>query len=123
MPWWGPRREGAPVNQPRRTTERRGSVFSAAGWMVGLSILLFWLPIVGPFIAGFVGGRRAVTVGRALIAAFAPAVLLAVVVVAILAAFELPIIGAVAGIGVAIVILVEDIPLFIGAWLGAALEV
>lgn len=91
--------------------------------MVGLSILLFWLPIVGPFIAGFVGGRRAVTVGRALIAAFAPAVLLAVVVVAILAAFELPIIGAVAGIGVAIVILVEDIPLFIGAWLGAALEV
>lgn len=97
-------------------------MFSAAAWMVGLSVALFWLPIVGPFIAGFVGGRRAVTVGRALVAAFAPAVLLAVAVVLILAAFELPVIGTVAGIGVALFVLAEDIPLFIGAWLGAALE-
>lgn len=88
--------------------------------MVGLSIALFWLPIAGPFIAGFVGGRRAVTIGRATVAAFAPAVILALVVIGILAAFELPVIGAVAGIGVAIVILAEDIPLFLGAWLGAA---
>lgn len=110
------------MDDPTRSTERRGSTVTAAAWMVGLSVLLFWLPIAGPFIAGFVGGRRAVTVGKAILAAFAPAVILAVVVTAILAAFELPVIGAVAGIGVAVVILVEDIPLFLGAWLGAALS-
>ncbi len=88
--------------------------------MIGLSIVLIWLPVLGPLIAGFVGGRRAVTVGKALAAAFAPAVLVGIVVALILAAFELPIIGTVAGIGVAIAVVVESVPLFIGAWLGAA---
>lgn len=97
-----------------------GSTPAAAAWMVGLSLLLFWLPVVGPFIAGFVGGRKAATMGRATIAAFAPAVLLGIVVVAILAAFDLPVIGAVAGIGVVIAVVVQDVPLFIGAWMGAA---
>lgn len=102
------------------TSERSGSTLAAAGWMVGLSILLFWIPVAGPFIAGFVGGRKAVTMGKALVAALAPAVLVAVIVIAVLAAFELPVIGAVAGIGLAIAVLVEDVPLFIGAALGAA---
>lgn len=93
----------------------------AAGWMVGLSVLLFWLPVVGPFVAGFFGGRRATTVGRAMLAAFAPAVLIALLVVLVLAAFDLPAIGAIAGVGVGIAVLVQDVPLFIGAWLGAAI--
>lgn len=102
------------------TQPRSGSTVGAAGWMVGLSILLFWLPVVGPLIAGFVGGRRATTVGRALLAAFAPAVLVGVLVVLVLAAFDLPVIGAIAGVGLAIAVLVQDVPLFLGAWLGAA---
>lgn len=89
--------------------------------MVALSVALFWLPVAGPLIAGFVGGRHATTVGRAMVAAFAPAVLVAALVVTVLAAFDLPIIGAVAGAGVGIAVLVEDLPLFAGAWLGAAL--
>lgn len=103
------------------TQPHAGSTVSAAGWMVGLSLLLFWLPVVGPFAAGFVGGRRATTVGRALAAAFVPALLVGVLVVVILAAFDLPVIGAIAGIGFAIAVLVQDVPLFIGAWLGAAM--
>lgn len=103
------------------TQPRSGSTAGAAGWMVGLSILLFWLPVAGPFIAGLVGGRRATTVGRALVAAFVPAILVGVLVVLVLAAFDLPIIGAIAGVGFAIAVLVQDVPLFAGAWLGAAM--
>lgn len=88
--------------------------------MIALSILLFWLPVIGPFLAGLVGGRKATTVGRAIVAAFAPAVLVGLLVVLLLAAFSLPVIGAVAGLGLAIAVLVQDVPLFVGAWLGAA---
>ena len=97
-----------------------GSTARAAGWMIALSILLFWLPVAGPFAAGFFGGRQATTVGRALLAAFAPAVLVGLLVVLALAAFDLPVIGAIAGVGLAIAVLAQDVPLFIGAWIGAA---
>lgn len=53
---------------------REGSVASAALWMFLLSILLFWLPIVGPLIAGFVGGRKAGSLGNAILAVFLPAI-------------------------------------------------
>lgn len=36
-------------------TPARGSLVSAMNWMGGLSLLLFWLPVFGPLIAG-VGG-------------------------------------------------------------------
>ena len=47
-------------------------------WMGGLGLLLFWLPVLGPFIAGLVGGWKAGSIKRALIAVFLPAVLLGV---------------------------------------------
>ena len=53
-----------------------GSVFWGAFWMFLISVLLFWLPGVGGFIAGIVGGRAAGSVGNALLAAFLPAIVL-----------------------------------------------
>jgi hypothetical protein len=97
----------------------RGSVLRAALWMIGLSIVLFWLPILGPAIAGFVGGTKAKTMGKAMIAAFLPAVLLGAAVAAVLLLFDLPLIGTIAGVGIFIVILAEDVPMFAGAALGA----
>lgn len=99
-----------------------GSVFGAAMWMIGVSILLFWLPVAGPAIAGFIGGAKAGTVGRAMIAAFVPALLLGALVAGVLLLFDLPLIGTIAGIGVLIWILAEDVPMFIGAALGAILN-
>lgn len=99
-----------------------GSVANAALWMIGLSILLFWLPVIGPAIAGFIGGTKAKTMGKAMAAAFVPAILLGVAVAAVLIAFDLPLIGTIAGIGVLIAILVEDVPMFIGAAVGAAMS-
>lgn len=96
-----------------------GSVSKAAVWMIGLSVLLFWLPVLGPAIAGFVGGTEARTLGKAMTAALIPAVLVGLLVALLLSAFDLPVIGTVAGIGIGIAVLIQDIPMFIGAAFGA----
>lgn len=48
--------------------------------MSGLSLLLFWLPVAGPLIAGAVGGYKAGDLRRALLAVFLPAVGLGVLI-------------------------------------------
>jgi len=58
------------VDRPRAP----GSFAAAVNWMGGLTLLLFWLPVVGPLIAGVVGGIKAGTVGRAVAAVFVPAI-------------------------------------------------
>jgi hypothetical protein len=103
-----------------RTHQRSPSLFAAAGVMLALSLLLFWLPILGPLIAGVIGGRMAGTVGRALALAVLPAIAMAVLIVLGLAAFDLPVLGTVVGIGVFIVVLVQDLPLLAGAAFGGA---
>ena len=86
--------------------------------MMILAVGLSWLPILGPLIAGFVGGRMIGEEKRALGVALIPAVALAVVLWLILAAFDLPVLGAVAGLGALIVVAVQEIPLLVGAWFG-----
>lgn len=61
----------------------RSSVLGAMCWMIGISFLLnvalCWLPVVGhvaaALIGGYIGGRRAGTAGRALLAAVLPCIL------------------------------------------------
>ena len=50
------------------TNGSEGSILSAIVWMFIISILLFWLPVVGPLVAGFVGGMKAGGVGSAVLA-------------------------------------------------------
>jgi hypothetical protein len=92
---------------------------SAAGIMLVLSLLLFWLPLAGPFIAGFVGGRRAGNGATAVTIALLPAILLGGLVALVLSAVDLPVLGTLAGIGVFVAVLVQDIPLLLGAYAGA----
>lgn len=88
--------------------------------MLILALLLSWLPILGPLIAGFVGGRMVGEERRALGIALLPAVLMAVVLWLVLAAFDLPVLGAVAGFGALVVIAVQELPLLAGAWFGGS---
>ena len=44
-------------------------------WMGGTVAAVFWMPVVGPLIAGVVGGVKDGTVRRAVAAVFVPAVL------------------------------------------------
>lgn len=105
-----------------RVSAERGSVGSATLWMVGLSILLFWIPTVGPLIAGFVGGRKAGGIGAAVVAAIIPAILVSVLLLVLAILIDLPIIGALVGAGLFFVILFESAPLLIGAVLGGAVN-
>ena len=54
----------------------KGSILMAIFWMIVISLLLFWLPGLGPLIAGIVGGKVAGGVLRGLTAVFVPALLL-----------------------------------------------
>jgi hypothetical protein len=101
---------------------RPGSVISATLWMFVLSVLLFWLPILGPLIAGFVGGRKAGGVGNAILAVILPALVFGVVLFLLASILTgLPIFGFIAGAGGAGLALAHIGPLLVGAIVGAIL--
>lgn len=104
----------------RPSSQHRGATVQGGVWMLILAVLLSWLPILGPLVAGFVGGRMIADEKRALGVALIPAVVLAVVLWAILAAFDLPVLGAIAGFGALVVIAVQELPLLAGAWFGGS---
>jgi hypothetical protein len=102
--------------------ERTGSVTSAIIWMFILSIVLFWLPILGPLIAGFVGGRKAVTVPNALLAVFLPAILIGLALFFFASLITgVPLIGFLAGAGGVALATAHIGPLLFGAIIGALL--
>ncbi len=55
--------------------EKKGSITIGMIWMFVISLLLFWLPAIGPLIAGIVGGKVAGGVGSGLLAAILPGLL------------------------------------------------
>ena len=102
---------------------RRGSIPSAMAWMIGLSILLSWIPIFGGLIAGYVGGSKAGSLGRAVAAVFLPGFILWVTMIflgPLLA--SIPILGGIfatiAGLGTFAISTMHMIPLLIGAVIG-----
>jgi hypothetical protein len=99
----------------------KGSILRASLWMFLLSIVLFWLPVAGPFIAGVVGGRMAGSAGRGITAALLPAAIVAVLAFIVAAIFALPVVGAVAGFGIVVVAIIQSIPLLAGAIIGGIL--
>jgi hypothetical protein len=102
--------------------QRAGSIGSAVIWIFVLSILLFWLPILGPLIAGFVGGRKAGGLGNALIACILPGILLAVFLFLFASTLTLiPLVGFLAAAGGLALAFAHIGPLLLGAILGAVL--
>ncbi len=101
---------------------RPGSVGSAILWMFVLSILLFWLPILGPLIAGFVGGRKAGSLGNAILAVLLPGIVFGVLLFFLSTMLTgIPLFGFVAGAGGLAIALIHVGPLLIGAIVGAIL--
>ncbi|HET7314364.1 hypothetical protein [Salinisphaera sp.] len=97
----------------------KGSLVMAIIWMAVISLVLFWLPLVGPLLAGFVGGRTAGGAGRGLLAAILPALVLCLILAAAGASLTgLPVIGAIASISLFLVIVIQGFPLLIGAVIG-----
>ena len=102
--------------------KRPGSVASAILWMFVLSIVLFWLPVFGPLIAGFVGGRKAGTLGDAILAVILPGLVFGVLLFLLASVLTgLPVIGFLAGAGGLVLAVAHIGPLLIGAIIGAIL--
>jgi hypothetical protein len=101
------------------TPVKRGSIAAAIGWMFLLDLLLFWVPVIGPLVAGFVGGRVAGSLGNAITAVFLPAIIFGIlffVLTTVLSA--MPLLGALAGFGAFAFTVAHVGPLLIGAIAG-----
>lgn len=90
--------------------------------MAFLSVLLFWLPAVGPVIAGVVGGQKAGGVFSAIVATLLPSVILGILVFSFGGVLTgIPLLGLIAGAGAVVFGLAHVGPLLIGAIVGGAL--
>lgn len=100
--------------------ERRGSLVAAMNWMGCLALLLFWLPVAGPLIAGFVGGVKAGSIGRAVAAVFLPALGIGIMVTVAVASLADWIWGwgFLAGLGGVTLMLLNVGPMLLGALAG-----
>lgn len=78
----------------------RRSIVLGAVVMFLVNALLFWLPFLGPLIAGFVGGRLSGGVIEALIAAILPSLLIGALLFVLGSAITgIALIGVIAGAG------------------------
>jgi len=101
----------------------KGSVVGAMFIMFFVSLLLFWLPILGPLIAGIAGGRKAGGVGGAFLAVILPGLILGGLMFVLASTISgLPLIGALAGAGAFMLSLAHVGPLLLGAIIGGALS-
>ena len=104
------------------TTQQKGSVGSGIVWMFIISVLLFWLPVIGPLVAGVVGGKKAGGMGAAIMAVFLPGIVFGILLFMLASSISgLPLVGAIAGAGGFILALVHIGPLLLGAIIGGLL--
>lgn len=89
-------------------------------WMVGLTLALFFLPLVNGLIGGFVGGYKVGSVGRALLAAILPAIFAAMGLWILFAMLDAAGWGLLAGLTLGVIIALADAGIFVGAALGGA---
>ena len=99
-------------------TERRSNIAAGSVWMVAISLLLFFLPLLNGLIGGIVGGLRAGDPKRALAAAVLPALVVSLGLWLLVAAFAAPVVGFMRGAAPGAVVLLAIIGLFVGAALG-----
>lgn len=102
--------------------ENDGSMVMALFWMFLISLLLFWLPFIGPLIAGIVGGKAAGGVGAALMAVLVPCIVFGALLFFIASSLTgVPVIGMVAGVGGLALALAHVGPLLLGAIIGGVM--
>lgn len=103
-------------------SDSQGSIILGMVWMAVISLLLFWLPLLGPLIAGIVGGKTAGSAGRGFLAALIPAAIFALLLFIFSAALtSVPLLGLVLSLGIFVVIVIQGAPLIIGALIGGLL--
>lgn len=97
------------------------SILVSSLWMVGISMLLFFLPALNGLIGGAVGGYKAGSAGRGLTAAVLPSIIVGLLLWGLFALFDAPVIGFLGGLAVGLWALFSSIGLLIGAAAGGAM--
>ncbi len=104
-------------------TKTNGNIINAMLRMFVISIPLFWLPVIGALSAGIVGGKKAGSPGRAMIAVILPAILLGGGLLAFSSNLSgLPIVRVVSGLRGLSFAMFNIGPLMIGAIIGGVLS-
>lgn len=94
------------------------NIFVASAWMVGLTLVLFFIPLLNGLIGGAVGGYKAGDWKRAVGAALIPAVIVSVVLAVVISMMNAPILGFFAGMTAFMLVLLADVGILIGAVIG-----
>lgn len=97
------------------------SILVSSLWMIGISMLLFFLPALNGLIGGAVGGYKAGSAGRGLTAAVLPSIVVGLLLWGLFALFDAPVIGFLGGLAVGLWALFSSIGLLIGAAAGGAM--
>ncbi|QRK13153.1 hypothetical protein JQX13_25875 [Archangium violaceum] len=104
-----------------QTVKRRDPIVLGSLWMIGVSLVLFFLPAVNGLIGGVVGGYKVGNVKRALGAAILPAIVVCVGLWLLLAVFNLPVVGFLSGVALGLWVLFSSIGVLVGAAVGGAM--
>jgi hypothetical protein len=103
-------------------TKPKGSIVGAMFIMFFVSLLLFWLPVIGPFVAGIVGGKKARGSGGAFVAVLLPGLVVGTLLFVLAGSLTgVPLLGVIAGVGAFVLSLGHVGPLLLGAIIGGAL--
>ena len=103
-------------------TRGETSLLVCALWMIGISLLLFFLPLINGLIGGAVGGYKAGSATRGLGAAVLPAIVAGIGIWLLLAVANAPVLGFFAGIAFGLWALISSIGLLVGAAIGGAVS-
>lgn len=98
------------------------SIVAGSFWMVAISLLLFFVPLINGIVGGAIGGYKVGSVGRALLAALLPALLVGAGLWGLLFVLDAPVWGLLAGMTGVMLIVISELGLFVGAALGGALS-
>ena len=97
------------------------SIFVSSLWMIGISLLLFFVPALNGLIGGAVGGYKAGSAGRGITAAVLPSIVVGLLLWGLFVIFDAPVLGFFGGLAIGLWALISSIGLLIGAVVGGAM--
>lgn len=114
----------APLSHPgdHLVTPHRSSIIAGSLWMIGVTLVLFFLPLINGIVGGIIGGYKVGGAKRAMLAAILPAFVVAVGLWLIFALADAPVWGFLAGLTAAALVALADVGIFIGAAIGGAMS-
>lgn len=100
---------------------RDSSILTSSLWMIAISLLLFFVPAVNGLVGGAVGGYKAGSASRGLVAALLPSIVVGLALWGLLATYGRPVLGFFGGLAVGLWALISSVALLIGAAIGGVL--